>query len=211
MRRYIVTMFIIAFLVGTLFKAADQTGIRLMKMFGTIGIFLFGVVGSLAVSRWQSRTGLKEIEAALKSLEPEFLITDWAYRGGGRPDYVLVGSGALVAVCLEEVAQTSRAKSAEGKIAKSRLKVQDAVRWLRDRIRIAAPDLKAPLGNLLQEMPVAAVVILARRKALPEYTADGVAVLNADQLAAHLRALNERAFLGESERIKVTRLLREQV
>jgi len=53
-RRYVITLMFLALVIGSLFRAADQTGIRLMKMFGVMGIFLFGVVGTMALTRLQS-------------------------------------------------------------------------------------------------------------------------------------------------------------
>lgn len=209
MRRYIITLLVVAFLVGSLFKAADQTGIRILKMFGTIGIFLFGVVGTLALSRWQSREGLKEIDDALKLVEPEGIITDWAFRWDGRPDYLVVGPGGLVAVCLEDVAQSVGDRRAREKIVKARERANASVRWLRDRLNGAAPELKTPLGDLIQEIPVVAIVVLSRRRTVEAYAADGVAVLNAVQLSNYLRSTFRSTLLDERTRIRLTRLFRQ--
>lgn len=209
MRRYVITLMFLALLIGSLFRAADQTGIRLMKMFGVLGIFLFGVVGTMALTRLQSRSGLREVESALKALEPDFLITDWAYKGGGRPDYLLVGAAGLVAVCIEEMPQTATKQQGPTRVAKARDRVEVTVRWLRDRLNQAAPDLKAPLGELVQELPVGAVVVLTRSRASEAYSAEGVAVLNAESLAAHVRSLGNRNLLDQPARVRLTRLFRE--
>lgn len=210
MRRYIITLLIIAFLVGTLFKAADQTGVRLMKMFGTLGIFLFGVVGTMALTRWQSRSGLKDIEERLKQAEPDgLIITDWAQQGGGKPDYLVVGPGGIAAICLEETAGSTRAKRAALNVAKGRERAQAAVRWLRDRLNTSAPDLKAPLGELVQELPVSAVLVMTRRRAEESYSAEDVAVINPDRLGDELRNLKNQHLLDEAARIKLTRLFRQ--
>lgn len=209
MRGYLITLAILAVLVGSLWQATEKTGYRRMNEYAAYGIFLFGVVGTLAINRWQSRNGVKETEAALKSLEPDAIITDWAFQGGGKPDYLVVGPGGLVAICVEDVAQTTRSGRASGKISKSRERVQSAVRWLRDRLNDAAPELKAPLGDLVQEVPVAAVLVLTRHQAEEEHNANGVAVVNADQLASHIRRLWERDLLDQPTRVRLTRIFRQ--
>lgn len=196
MRRYVIVLAIVAVLVGSLFRAADETGVRLMKMFATLGIFLFGVVGSMAITRLQSRAGLKELEGALKSLEPDGLITDWAHQGGGKPDYLVVGPGGLVAVCLDETPQSTWARLAAGKVARGRERVLSAARWVREQLTDA-------------ELPVETVLVLTRRKALADYAADGVAVLNVENLSGHIRARWDRELLTEQARIKLTRHLRQ--
>lgn len=208
MRRYVITLMFLALLIGSLFRAADQTGIGLMKMFGVMGIFLFGVVGTMALTRLQSRSGLKQVESALKSLEPDFLITDWVYKGGGRPDYLLVGAAGLVAICVEEMPESAK-RQGPTRVAKARDRVEATVRWLRDRLNQAAADLKTPLGELVQELPVGAVVVLTRSRAKEAYTAEGVSVLNAESLAAHIRSLGNRNLLDQPTRVRLTRLFRE--
>lgn len=195
MRRYVIVLIFMAILIGSLFRASEQTGIRLMNMFATIGIFLFGVVGTLALNRWQSSTGLKEVQAALKSLEPDWVITDWAHQGGGRPDYLLVGPGGIVSVCLDETPQSTWARFARKRLERSRERAEASVRWLRDR----RPE---------EEPPVSAVLVLTRRKAEADNAAATVAVVNAEHLAEQIRSLGSRELLDERARIALTRTFR---
>lgn len=201
MRRYIIALVIMAILVGSLFRATAQTGVRLMNMFATIGIFLFGVVGSLALTRWQSNAGVKEVQGALKSLEPDWLITDWAFRGGGRPDYLLVGPGGLVAVCLDETPQSTWPFRPHRRLARSRERTEAAVRWLRDQLSGAAPE-----GGV--ELPVAAVMVMTRRRAEPDAPLGGVTVLNTEHLADHIRTLSSQELLDDRARVQLTRTFR---
>ena len=196
MRRYVIVLVLMAILVGSLFRASQQTGVRLMNMFATIGIFLFGVVGTLALSRWQSGEGLKEVRAALKSLEPDWVITDWAHQGGGRPDYLLVGPGGIVSVSIDETPQSAWARFARSRVARSRGRAEAAARWLRDRMG-AGP-----------EVPVSTVLVLLRRRAEAGFAAGGVAVLNAEALAGHVRALDDSALPDQRARIRLTRTFR---
>lgn len=204
LRRYVIVLVLMAVLVGSLFRASEQTGVRFMNMFATIGIFLFGVVGTLALNRWQSRTGLKDVESALKSLEPEWVITDWALQGGGRPDYLLVGPSGIVCICMDDTPQSTWARFARGRIARSRARTEAAVRWLRDRLSGAAP----PVSDLEPELPVFALLVLTRRRAEAEYTAGSIHVLNADTLAEQIRTLGGRTLLDERARMKLTRTFR---
>ncbi|HWI61676.1 MAG TPA: hypothetical protein VNT75_07565 [Symbiobacteriaceae bacterium] len=195
MRRYVIVLIVMAILIGSLFRASEQTGVRLMNMFATIGIFLFGVVGTMALSRWQSSAGLKEVQAALKSLEPGWVITDWAHQGGGRPDYLLVGPGGIVSVCLDETPQSTWARFARKRLERSRDRAEATVRWLQER---------RPEG----ETPVSAVLVLTRRRADADSAAGAVPVLNAEQLAEHIRSLGSQELLDERARIALTRTFR---
>jgi hypothetical protein len=197
-RRYVIGLVLTSVLVGSLFKAYTQTGNHWMAMYATIGIVLFGLIGTLGINRLQTSTGLKELEGALKSLEPEAVITDWALQPGGRPDYLVVGPGGIVAVTLNETAQSARAKRAAHLIAKACGKAQGSVHWVRERLDAVAPGL-----------PVAAVLVLTRRRAVPEHSTGDVAVLNPEQLAGHIRSLWGQSRLTEPDRIKLTRMLRD--
>jgi len=209
-RRYVITMVIMAFAVGALFKAADETGIRILKMFGVIGIFMMGIVGTLALTRLQSRSGLNEVEKALKSLEPDFFITDWAFQGGGKPDFLLVGPCGLVSVCVDETAQNTSARSMAGRVIKARERARETVRWLRDRLNQSAPELKAPLADVVKEIPVAAVLVYTRRRVEPSYSGDGVTAVNPEGLAGHIRSLAGQPILNQQARIALTRLYRKE-
>ncbi|HWI53793.1 MAG TPA: hypothetical protein VNT01_16770 [Symbiobacteriaceae bacterium] len=200
MRRYLIVLVLMAILIGSLFRASEQTGVRLMNMFATIGIFLFGVVGTLALTRWQTSTGLKEVQAALKSLEPDWVITDWARQGGGRPDYLLVGPGGLVCICIDETPQSSWARFARSRIVRSRGRAEAAVGWLRQRLQ----------GTPAPELPVSALLVLTRRRSEAEYSEGTTAVMNADRLAEHLRTWSGPVLLDEGARFKLTRRVRSE-
>lgn len=208
MRRYIVTLALMAILVGSLFKASQQTGVRLMNMFATLGIFLFGVVGTMALTRYQSREGLKEIEAALKSLEPQWLITDWLRRGGGYPDYLLVGPGGLVAVCVEETPQSAFRGTVARNLKRARERASASMQWVRERLGGVGPALEVSGGMSAPDLPIATVVVMNRRKAEPGFSTEGIPVLNSEDLARYVRRLWEEDPLDERARVTLTRALR---
>lgn len=197
MRWYLVTMLAIAFLVGILFRATEVTGMRIWNMFGTMGIFFFGLVGSLALSRLQQRSGNKQVEAALKALEPDWVITDWQGKSGGMPDYLLVGPTGILSICVDQTPQSSFGWLARPAIQRGRRRAEAAASWVRTR-----------LGDQ-SDTPVLPLLLLARRKAVEEYTADGVVALNPDQLATYLRSSGQPVLLESPARIRLTRLLRE--
>lgn len=194
MRRYIITLAIIAVAIGALFQGAETTGVRLFKMFATIGIFLFGVVGTMALTRLQSRSGLKELEATLKSMEPEWFLTDWAFQGHGKPDFLAVGPAGLLAICVDEVAQSVKARKAEERLAKGRQRALDSAAWLRQRLE--QPDVA-----------IHPVLVLTRRQTNVE-TMDGVTVMNPSHIAEFVAALPASDLMDKPTRVKLTRLYR---
>jgi hypothetical protein len=203
-RAYLIALAVIALLIGSLFQAAEATGVRVMRMFGTMGIALFGIVATMMIVRWQSRTGLGDVERAIKSLEPEGLISDWAFQGRGRPDYLVVAPAGIIAICLDETAQAVREKKAVHRIAKGRERVKESVRWLRDRMGTGLT-----LGDGVRELKVGAYLVLLRRKARPEDSADDVAVVNPEELAERLAGFRAPAVLDHQARIKLTRHFRD--
>lgn len=196
MRGYVITLFLIAFLVGSLFQAAEQTGMRIWNMFATMGIFLFGLVGSLAIARLQAGTGLGRVEAALKALEPEWVITDWFGGPDERPDYLLVGPGGVAAICVDETPGSAPGWWAQQRIERAAGRARRAADWVRERLG----DL--PGG---EEVPVRAYLLLIRRRARSEYSAPPVSVLNPEELAEHLPSEGE---LPAPLRFRFTRFLR---
>lgn len=201
MLRYLIPLGILAVLVGSLFRGAQETGVGLLAMFGTMGIFLFGAMGSLAVARWQQRVGLHAVQEALVSLAPEYLITDWEGQDPARPDYLVVGPQGLVAICLDHTPQSARPKQAAAALARTRARALQTARLLEERLQDArAGDFGA--------VSVQAVVVLTRRRADLHEDAGGVAVVNPEQLAEHIRAVSSPTPVDRRTRIQLTRLLR---
>ncbi|MFZ5817011.1 MAG: hypothetical protein ACOY93_17245 [Bacillota bacterium] len=199
MRWYMVTLLVIAFLVGILFRATEVTGMRIWNMFATMGIFLFGLVGSLALARLQQSSGLKQLEAALKALEPEWVITDWFGREGEKPDYLLVGPDGITAVCVDQTPGSTFGWRARQLVERSCRRAERCADWVRTQL---------PQAGVAVDSPVRPLVLLSRRKALPEYSRDGVAVLNPDQLGGHLRASEGAPLIDQPTRFKLTRFFR---
>lgn len=201
MLRYLVSLGILAVISGSLFRGAHETGVGLLGMFGTLGIFLFGVIGSMAVGRWQQKAGLRAVQEALGSLAPEYLITDWEGQDPTRPDYLVVGPRGLIAICLDHTPQSARPKQAAAALARSRSRALQTLRLLEERLAAAGAG---GAGEVSRQ----AEVVLTRRRAEPYGAGDAVAVVNPEQLAAHIRAISQPAALDRRLRIQLTRLLR---
>ncbi|MBP2018358.1 hypothetical protein J2Z79_001766 [Symbiobacterium terraclitae] len=199
MRGYLIGLLVIAFLVGSLFRATEVTGMRIWNMFATFGIFLFGVVGSLALSRLQQRSGLRSVQEAIKALEPDWVITDWSGQPGGRPDYLLVGPGGLLAICVEHSPRALLGSRTRVRVASAAERARLAADWVREALAVlpAAADL-----------PVVPVLLLARMRALPEYQAEGLPVLNPEGLAEYVGSLAPAPTASRPLCYRVTRCLR---
>jgi hypothetical protein len=167
-------------------------------MFATMGIFLFGLVGSLALARLQRRSGQQIVETAIKALEPEWVITDWAGAGGEKPDYLLVGPTGIAAICVDETAGSTFEWRARQLVGRSCRRAERSAEWVRSQLRRWSGDA-----------PVFPLVLLSRRKAQPDYSEGQVVVLNPDQLADHLRSGGQPALFDQPARFRLTRLIRE--
>jgi hypothetical protein len=208
MRRYLVTLGFMAILIGALWKAAEVTGFRPLRETAYVGVLFFAVFGSMAAGRWQSREGQRALESALKELEPEGVLTDWSTERDGRPDYLVVGPGGLVAVTVDHLPQSAFRGRAERRVAASRARTQAAVRWLRDRLSARSAEVRTAVAG--SELPVTPVLVLTRRRAQPEYTQDGVKVLNPEDLATFIRTTWAEERLDQPARFHLTRLLRAE-
>jgi len=198
LRRYIITLVVLALITGGLYQAAERTGSGLLTMAATVGLFLIGGFGVLALNQWQRDSGAKEIEQSLKSLEPDYLITDWSGNPGQRPDYLVVGPAGLVAICVDPVPHTLSATKAAVRIARSRHRTETAANWVFTHAAEFAPN------HVVQ-----AVLVLSRRRADAAYSTSVIPVLNAENLAETLRNMGQAALLNQPERIKITRHLRQ--
>lgn len=200
MRSYLMILSVLAVLTGSLFRGAVETGVGLLGMFGTLGVFLLGVVGSLMAARWQTSAGVREVEEVLLSLAPEYLITDWGDRGRDWPDYLVVGPQGLTAICLDHTPQSAWALTVGRALERSQERARQTVRLIERRLAEGAVE-----GA--EAVPVEAVVVLTRRRA-GENLGEGVAAVNPEQLADHIRSASHPAFLDRRTQVRLTRLLR---
>lgn len=199
-RGYLITLLLIAFMVGSLFRAAEVTGMRIWNMFATFGIFLFGVAGSLAIARLQQNSGQRGVEESLKGLEPEWIITDWSAAPGERPDYLLVGPAGLLAVCVEHSPGPARSARARRRLSVAADRARQCAGWVRAELS-GWPDAA--------DLPVVPLVLLSRMRAPEDQQEDGVPVLNPEALAGFVETLSPGPAVSRPLRYRITRLLRE--
>lgn len=199
MTRYYVVLAVLALAVGALLQAFSRSHAPLQEMAVTIGVLLIGVVGSLAVSRFQTDRGRERVEQALKDLGPEFIITDWAEGRGpaAAPDYLVVAPAGVAAVVTDPMPQSTWRRLVPRRLAQARARGVARAAWAAE----AAAGLSLPA--------LVPVVVLTRRVVSPDDEVAGeVAVVNAEQLADQLRQLAAPERLTQEERLRITRHLR---
>ncbi len=198
MRRHIITLVVLALITGGLYQAAERTGSGLLTMASTIGLFLIGGFGVLALNQWQLDSGVREVEQALKSLEPDCLITDWSGNPGSRPDYLVVGPGGVAAICVDPVPHTASATKATVRIALARQRTDTAAKWV-----------STQLGETFPGTLVKAILVLSRRRADEAYSTSEVLVVNSEHLGDIIRAMDQTNSQSQPKRIQITRLVRQ--
>lgn len=204
MRRYFIALAIIALAVGVLWRGADDTQIRLLKMAATIGILLFGLVGGIALARWQSDKGRKEVEQALIALGMDWIITDWSGSGPrlGLPEYLVVGPGGIACLTISEIPRGSGPRH-EDRLRSACHRARAATTWTAAAIQNG--DLTETGHITWSPVPV---LVLTRRQAVPSHSADGVTVVNPDQVQSELLGRLAGSHLSEQDRIRITRRVR---
>src|SRR5690606_30844877 len=106
----VIPLLVVAFLVGSLFRLANEFGVGLFRMFGTFGIAVMGVLATRLVTGWQLEGAFQELTGQLKGLPPGWRVE------GARGDEkqwqgYLVGPGKTLAVVTTPVANYSRGRS----------------------------------------------------------------------------------------------------
>lgn len=102
MLRRFLPVLILAFVVGSLFRLGDALGIPVLRMFGTQGIVIMGLLVAYNLKAMQTEEGLRRLDAHLKELPAEVKVKPlpavgrlplWLLEKGGRR--ILVGSSDL--------------------------------------------------------------------------------------------------------------------
>lgn len=202
MTRYWVTLGVLALAVGALWRAAFQFHIPLLEMAGTIGVFLLGLILSLALTRQQTLTGRKATENVLTALGPLFVVTDWAegYGPAGAPDYVVASPAGIVCITLDTMSNAVKGRKLEARLARARERARQARQWVQERLPGAAPEAAAPLQ---------AVLLLTRKMVAGGESQEDVPVLNPQHLQELFAQLIAPERLTGEQRIEITRQLRK--
>ena len=70
MLRRFFPLFVVAFLVGLLFKLGDQYQVPVLRMFGTQGIVVIGIWGAWILRSLQREDGIRRVEEGLGAIGP---------------------------------------------------------------------------------------------------------------------------------------------
>ncbi|MFO7319567.1 MAG: hypothetical protein LOD85_07975 [Clostridia bacterium] len=104
MRRW-VPVLVLAFVVGALFRLGNELGVAVLRMFGTQGIVIIGILVAVNLKRLQAEDGLRRLEEQLQALPDRVRVQ--AVRGPGRPPLWLVeADGRRVLVGTSDLANS---------------------------------------------------------------------------------------------------------
>lgn len=174
---YLVTMWVLAYTVGTLFQRAETTGVALFRMFGTIGIVVLGILAGIVYSLMQSEAARRELIARLRNLRGVEIreVPDRWRRRAPRVEAILAGADGTV-----YVVGTSLASNFRG--ARHVRRVQRDAAELRRRV----DELRRSRADQGERGNVVGLLVLLRRKAGPKEdaaaAAHGTVVANVEQL-----------------------------
>lgn len=110
---WLITAAVVAYGVGSLFRAYQTTGIGLYRMFGTIGIVIIGYLGTRVFVTAVTAEGRRKLREALESLPEGFLLVPQVALtdGQGRKvdvEYLIVGRGAVHLLAVDETPPHTR-------------------------------------------------------------------------------------------------------
>lgn len=165
----VVPLLVVAFIVGSLFRMANEFGVGLFRMFGTLGIAVMGLLATQLLTSWQLEGALRELEALLKALPEGWKVK--GARGDSRSwQGYLIGPGRVLAVVTSPVADYARGRG--------------LVRALERAAARAHALAQARQGA----QPATPCVLLLRRRADEEArrSVSGVLVVDLEGLAAEL-------------------------
>jgi len=105
----VIPLLVVAFAVGSLFRLANEFGVALFRMFGTMGIAVMGVLATRIVTGWQLEGAVRELHGFLGKLPEGWRVERAAGDQQSWRGY-LVGPGQVLAVVTSPVANYSRGR-----------------------------------------------------------------------------------------------------
>lgn len=171
-------IFILAFVVGSLFRLADQYDIAVLRMFGTQGIVVIDIWGARIVRGLQVEAGVGTLRQALGTYLAEGRAREVA-KVGSHPVWLIEAPAGEILLGVSEVAESTRKGRAR------RLLLRDALRvW----------EAAARSGAVRAGSEVRQGLVLVRRsvrgpKGEEEVSLDGrrIALFNPETLSEWLR------------------------
>lgn len=111
MLRRFVPVLILAFVVGSLFRLGNDLGVPALRMFGTQGIVVIGLLLAWNLKRLQTEDGLRRLDESLKAL-PQGVKVRSVESAGKMPLWLLEGKGRRVLLGGSNIAQSMGARRA---------------------------------------------------------------------------------------------------
>jgi len=107
LRRWIPVL-ALAFVVGALFRLGNELGIGALRMFGTQGIVVIGVLVAANVKRLQTEEGLRRLDEHLRALPRDVNVRPLGM-AAGHPLWLVEGKGRRIVLGTSAVANSVRA------------------------------------------------------------------------------------------------------
>lgn len=194
----LVLLGLLAFVSGTLFRAYAMTGIHVLRMFGTMGIALAGIVAAMTLTQAQAESARAEARRQLQSLGPHFRLVPAT---GG---YVAVGPHGITYCRFDAMPNYGRQAAVRRRLERSEAAALAVTASLRARLSAAGHG----------DVPLHTALVLLRRRAdtarsLSRQGSD-VMHLNPDTLRQALDPADRPELLDAQRRRRLAQFLVER-
>lgn len=189
---WMAVMGLLAFVIGTLFRLADQTGVALLRMAGTISMVLAGLAGTQGIRAMYEADGRQQVREAL-ARHAAGIVVQGVRQRGLRADFVWVGPRGVTLLYL--VHSTPGRKALPAALVRWRRQAEQQLGLLQHdlgkwgRLRALGnsgqqpPEQQAPEG----EVPVRAWVVTTRLQLPPETAEHQIPAVDPDGLVRLLQ------------------------
>lgn len=111
MLRRFLPVLVLAFVVGSLFRLGNELGIPVLRMFGTQGIVIIGLIAAYNLKKLQTEDGLRRLDQHLKGLPADVKVSSLP-PVGRLPLWLLEREGRRILVGGSDVANSVRGRRA---------------------------------------------------------------------------------------------------
>lgn len=148
----------LAFVIGSLFRMADESHIGFYKMFGTMGIAVAGIIAVIALNRWQIEQSWARLDRELASLmdgSGRLAVVGRSPLAPPLIDRIIIGPQGLWVLAGCDLPQYAGAQKARRKIAVNIAHLKAASAELTERLRLYIPqgEWVRPCLVLLRRLP----------------------------------------------------------
>lgn len=198
MTNNLVFLGLLAFVSGNLFRAYAMSGLPVLRMFGTMGIALAGILAAMTLTQAQSEAAREDARRHLKALGPSFRLVP---APGG---YVAVGPLGLTYCRFDSMPNYGRPAAVRRRLERSETTALAVTSRLQSRLSMAGHG----------DVPLQTALVLLRRRAetAQALASRGPAVLylNPDTLQQALTPGREPELLDAQRRQRLAQLLLER-